>query len=110
MVSLARSKVRTKSGWQPVQRLLQLEKIRRAVLREYSAEIVSRELDALKISRAGYDWHEMFFVELRSFFLVDDEESVIARYDSDLDPSARAKRSPIKLLPAPVNHIALLRV
>jgi hypothetical protein len=110
MVPFARLKVRTKSGWQSVQGLLQLEEIPRTVLREYSSEIVSREVDALKISRAGYDWHEMFFAELRSFFLVQDEEPVIARHDSDLDPSIRAKRSPIKLLPALVNYIALLRV
>jgi hypothetical protein len=79
-------------------------------LREHSLEIVSRELDTLKISRTGYYWNKMFFIELRGSFLIYNEEFVIPRYYSNLDPSIRAKWLPVKLLPALVNYIALPRV
>jgi hypothetical protein len=82
---------------------MQFEEKCRAVLREHSLEIVSRELDTLKISRTSYDWNKILLIELRGSFLVYNEEFIIPRYYSNLSPSIKAKWLPIKSLPALVN-------
>jgi hypothetical protein len=110
MLAFARLKVRTKTSRQAVQRFLDSEEKGRTILREYSPEIVGRELDTLKISRASYNWYEMFTVEMGCFFLIYDEEFVIPGYDSDLGSSIGAKRLPIKSLPALVHYVTLPRI